>query len=62
MILSGTFTNNSPQESLGVSINWGDGSPQTAFGLDPGGDEFPVSGAAVFAFRLLSDRRDADRC
>ena len=62
MILSGTFTNNSPQESLGVSINWGDGSPRDDVRPQPGGDEFPVSGPAVSAFRLVSDRRDGDRC
>ncbi len=38
--ISGTFTNNSPQESLGVSIDWGDGSPPTTFGLAPGATSF----------------------
>ena len=62
MILSGTFTNNSPQESLGVSINWGDGSPQTAFGLDPGATSFQYPAQQYFRHRLVSDRRDGDRC
>ncbi len=35
MVLSGSFANNSPQESLSVSIDWGDGSPLTTFSLDP---------------------------
>ena len=33
--LSGTFANNSPQESLGVSIDWGDGSQPATFSLAP---------------------------
>ncbi len=40
MILTGSFVNNSPQESLNVSISWGDDSPATTFSLAPGATSF----------------------
>ncbi len=40
MTISGTFTNNSPQELLNVSIDWGDGSQPTTFSLDPRATSF----------------------
>ena len=63
MILSGTFTNNSPQESLGVSINWGDGSPQTAFGLNPGATSSsirPGSISVTGSYPIVVTVTDAD--
>ena len=62
MTLSGTFTNNSPQESLSVSIDWGDGSPATTFSLDPEATSFQYPAQQYPGPGPVCDHRHGDRC
>ena len=63
MMLTGTFANNSPQESLNVSINWGDDSPATTFSLDPGATSFQYPAqqyARTGTYGIIATVTDAD--